>query len=60
MRIPHPVILPPGAGCHLFLGECCDLLPALLSPAAEGEGTVGALLGVLGLREGLVGVVEFG
>lgn len=31
-----------------------------LPAAAKGEGTVGALLVVLGLREGLVGVVEFG
>jgi hypothetical protein len=31
-----------------------------LAATAEGKGTVGALLVVLGLREGLVGVVEFG
>ena len=31
-----------------------------LATTAEGKGTVGTLLGVLGLCEGLVGVVEFG
>ena len=37
-----------------------DLLIGSLATTAEGKGTVGALLGILGLREGLIGVVEFG
>ena len=49
-----------GGGMRICLFGGGDLLIGSLAAAAEGEGTVGTPLLVLGLREGLVGVVELG